>query len=120
MIERGLRELGEDFIKEVYEGPPRIKCKRGIVEFNLPQKLLKEADVLIVDEAAGIPVPMLFAFTERFRKVIFASTIHGHEGAGRGFSLRFLRALQQNREINLYKIELKEPIRYAPNDPVEE
>lgn len=121
MIERGLRELDEDFVKETCEGLPRIRCGRGVVEFNLPQKVLREnADVLIVDEAAGIPVPILFTFTERFRKVIFASTVHGYEGAGRGFSLRFLKTLQQDREINLHKIEIKEPIRYAPNDPVEE
>ncbi|MEM2272807.1 MAG: GNAT family N-acetyltransferase [Candidatus Bathyarchaeia archaeon] len=121
MVEKGLNALDEKFTKETYEELPRIKCGRGIAEFNLPQKALKkDADVLIVDEAAGIPVPILFAFTERFRKVIFASTVHGYEGAGRGFSLRFLRTLQQNKEINLHKIELREPIRYAPNDPVEE
>lgn len=120
MIERGLEALGESFLKEVREGMPRIRCKRGGIEFNLPQKALREsADVLMVDEAAGIPVPILFAFTERFPKVIFASTIHGYEGAGRGFSLRFLRALRQNKEIVLHKIEIKEPIRYAPNDPIE-
>lgn len=121
MIERGLEALNEHFTKEVYEGLPRIRCGRCVAEFDLPQRVMKEdADVIIVDEAAGIPVPILFAFTERFKKAIFASTIHGYEGAGRGFSLRFLRALQQNKEINLYKVELKEPIRYAPNDPVEE
>lgn len=121
MIERGLEVLNEKFTKDVHEGLPRVRCKRGIVEFHLPQRALKEAaDVLIVDEAAGIPVPLLFTFTERFPKVIFASTVHGYEGAGRGFSLRFLRALQQSEEINLHKIELKEPIRYSPNDPVED
>jgi len=119
MIEKGLNVLGHKFIKD-YGDIPRIKCKRGVVEFYLPQRALnEECDVLMVDEAAGIPVPILFTFTEKFSKVIFASTIHGYEGAGRGFSLRFLRALQQNKEINLHKIELKEPIRYALNDPVE-
>ncbi|MEM1674208.1 MAG: GNAT family N-acetyltransferase [Candidatus Bathyarchaeia archaeon] len=121
MIEKGLDALGEKFSKEMVESLPRIKCGRGVAEFSLPQKVMgKDADILIVDEAAGIPVPILFAFTERFKKVIFASTVHGYEGAGRGFSLRFLKTLQQNREINLHRVELKEPIRYAPNDPVEE
>ncbi len=121
MIERGLNVLREKFIKEQHGGLPRIKCRRGIIEFNLPQKALRgDAEVLMVDEAAGMPVPLLFTFTERFPKVIFASTIHGYEGAGRGFSLRFLKALQENKSINLYRFELKEPIRYAPGDPVEE
>ncbi|MEM2442237.1 MAG: GNAT family N-acetyltransferase, partial [Candidatus Bathyarchaeia archaeon] len=120
MIEKGLEVLNESFVKEIREGMPKIKCRRGSVEFDLPQRALREsADVLMVDEAAGIPVPLLFTFTEKFPKVIFASTVHGYEGAGRGFSLRFLKALQQNKEINLQKIEIKEPIRYAPNDPVE-
>ncbi|MEM3745241.1 MAG: GNAT family N-acetyltransferase, partial [Candidatus Bathyarchaeia archaeon] len=120
MIEKGLETLGMNFTRETREGMPRIKCKRGSVEFNLPQKALKEsANILMVDEAAGIPVPLLFTFAEKFPKVIFASTVHGYEGAGRGFSLRFLRALQQDKGITLQKIELKEPIRYAPNDPVE-
>jgi len=121
MIEKGLNALREKFIKEQRGGSPRIKCKRGIIEFSLPQKALREeAEILMVDEAAGMPVPLLFTFTERFPKVIFASTIHGYEGAGRGFSLRFLKALQENKSINLYRFELKEPIRYAPKDPVEE
>jgi len=119
MIEKGLNVLGHKFIKD-YGDVPKIKCKRGVVEFYLPQRALnEECDVLMVDEAAGIPVPILFTFTEKFSKVIFASTIHGYEGAGRGFSLRFLRALQQSKDMNLHKIELKEPIRYALNDPVE-
>ncbi len=121
MIERGLNALRKKFVKEQRGGALRIKCKHGIVEFSLPQKALRgEAEVLMVDEAAGMPVPLLFTFTERFSKVIFASTIHGYEGAGRGFSLRFLKALQENKSINLYRFELKEPIRYAPKDPVEE
>lgn len=120
MIERGLNALNEKFFREQRDEQPKIKCKRGTVEFMLPQRALREeADILMVDEAAGIPVPLLFAFTERFPKIIFASTIHGYEGAGRGFSLRFLKALQENKGINLFKIELKEPIRYAPNDPIE-
>ncbi|MBS7606500.1 MAG: GNAT family N-acetyltransferase [Candidatus Bathyarchaeia archaeon] len=120
MIEKGLNALNERFFREQRDELPRIRCKRGTVEFMLPQKALREeADILMVDEAAGIPVPLLFAFTERFPKIIFASTIHGYEGAGRGFSLRFLKALQESKGINLFKIELREPIRYAPNDPIE-
>jgi len=120
MIERGLSALNDRFVREQRDGSCRIKCKRGVVEFIPPQKALKEsADMLMVDEAAGIPVPLLFALAERFPKIIFASTIHGYEGAGRGFSLRFLKALRESKGINLFKVELKEPIRYAPNDPIE-
>ena len=120
MVERGLTALKRKFVKKSGEAVANIKCGRSIIEFSLPQRALrKNADILIVDEAAGIPVPILFAFTGRYRKIVFASTIHGYEGAGRGFSLRFLRALEQDKDINLSRIELKEPIRYAPEDPVE-
>ncbi|MEM3104405.1 MAG: GNAT family N-acetyltransferase [Candidatus Bathyarchaeia archaeon] len=121
MAEKGLKTIGEDVEREYVENLTfKLSCNRGVVEFVQPYRLLKEkAEVVFVDEAAGIQVPLLFEIAEKFPKVIFASTVHGYEGAGRGFSLRFLRALQQDKGITLQKIELKEPIRYAPNDPVE-
>jgi len=122
MVEKGLKTMNKKAVKEHYDGwITRIKCKLGVVDFSHPHKALSEkADVLMVDEAAGIPVPLLFKFTQRFPKVIFASTIHGYEGAGRGFSLRFLKTLEESKDVNLHRVELKEPIRYAPGDPVEE
>ena len=122
MIEKGLKTMDKKAIREYYDGRiTGIKCKLGTVDFSHPHRALNEkADLLMVDEAAGIPVPLLFKFIQRFTKVIFASTIHGYEGAGRGFSLRFLKTLKESKEFNLHHVELKEPIRYAPGDPVEE
>ncbi|MCD6538504.1 tRNA(Met) cytidine acetyltransferase [Candidatus Bathyarchaeota archaeon] len=122
MAEKSLKEMDEKVSKEFSEKwTSRIKCRFGVLEFEHPHRALGEkADVLMVDEAASIPVPLLFKFIQRFPKVIFASTIHGYEGAGRGFSLRFLKTLEENKGINLHRIELREPIRYALGDPVEE
>ncbi len=122
MAERSLKALDERVSREFSEEwVSKIKCRFGSLEFKYPHKVLGErADILMVDEAASIPVPQLFRFIRRFRKVIFASTIHGYEGAGRGFSLRFLKALEEDGGINLHRMELKEPIRYALGDPVEE
>ncbi len=79
----------------------------------------KKRDLVIVDEAAGIPVPMLFRILNQAKKVIYSSTIHGYEGAGRGFSVRFLRSLREFKRIDLKTFQMTEPIRYSPVDPIE-
>jgi tRNA(Met) cytidine acetyltransferase len=74
-------------------------------------------DAVIVDEAAALSVRLL----ERFLaapKVAFATTIHGYEGAGRGFSVRFRDRLDESDHA-VVETGLDEPIRYAAGDPVE-
>ncbi len=91
------------------------------IDYIRPYSLLSEdgRDIVVVDEAAMVPLPLLYAIHERFNRVIYASTIHGYEGAGRGFSLRFLKYLRSDKNTKVVEYELKEPIRYAPDDPVE-
>ena len=74
--------------------------------------------VLLVDEAAALPIELLRAAARRFRRVAFATTVHGYEGTGRGFEVRFLESLDRLRP-GWRRIELTEPIRWAPGDPVE-
>jgi tRNA(Met) cytidine acetyltransferase len=80
----------------------------------------KDADIWIVDEAASIPIPFLIFLSRRYKKCIFSSTVHGYEGTGRSFSIRFLNRLRRYYGRRLVEIEMKEPIRYAANDPIEE
>jgi len=90
------------------------------VEYAIPRRALLEreyADIIIVDEAAGIDVNVLEKITESVRYTVFSSTIHGYEGAGRGI-LRFLRKLERE-DIEIEKIHLDEPIRYGRGDPIE-
>ncbi|WP_423745238.1 tRNA(Met) cytidine acetyltransferase TmcA (plasmid) [Haladaptatus sp. SPP-AMP-3] len=75
------------------------------------------ADVVFVDEAAALPVRMLERFL-RFSRVAFTTTIHGYEGAGRGFSVRFRDRLDEG-DHDVSDVALAEPIRYAPGDPIE-
>ena len=75
-------------------------------------------DVLFVDEAAAIPYRLLLKMARRARSPVFSTTIHGYEGSGRSFSVRFIQGLTQER-FDLRKVKMEEPIRYSPDDPVE-
>lgn len=79
-----------------------------------------KGDIVVVDEAAGIHVPLLYKILEAHNRIVFSTTIHGYEGAGRGFSVRFLKRLKNMENVELYQYEMSEPIRYNFNDPVEE
>ena len=90
------------------------------IRFVSPYKALFERpQILVVDEAAGIPVPMLHSLLKTSSKAVFSSTIHGYEGIGRGFGLRFMSTLRSMKKLHLEEVELREPIRYAPGDPIE-
>ena len=97
-----------------------IKAK-GIEILYLPpiECLRTRGDIIAVDEAAALQVPMLFAIHRRYNRAVFSSTIHGYEGAGRGFSIRFLSELRKDPETNILEYEMSEPIRYSADDPVE-
>ncbi|MDG5761097.1 tRNA(Met) cytidine acetyltransferase TmcA [Natronococcus sp. A-GB1] len=92
----------------------------GRVRYLEPTAALEDceaADVVIVDEAAAFPVATLESLLAADR-IAFATTIHGYEGAGRGFSVRFRDRLAES-EHTVTERTLAEPIRYAAGDPVE-
>ncbi len=91
--------------------------KKFFVEFRNPAEVsAKKYDLLIVDEAAGIPVPILLKFT-RAKRVVYSTTVHGYEGTGRAFAIRFLGEVKKRGKVR--ELEMREPIRYASDDPVE-
>jgi tRNA(Met) cytidine acetyltransferase len=102
------------------ESPQHLETDRGAVRF-LPAAdataLPGDPDVVIVDEAAALPVNVLSSFLEA-PAVAFATTIHGYEGAGRGFSVRFRDELAAS-DHEVTDCSLSDPIRYAAGDPVE-
>ncbi|MFM4731110.1 tRNA(Met) cytidine acetyltransferase TmcA [Aeromonas salmonicida] len=92
----------------------------GLV-FCSPDRLVHEAlqpDLLLVDEAAAIPTPLLEAMLARHSRIVFATTEHGYEGTGRGFHLRFKRVLDRQTP-DWQEIHLAEPIRWSTRDPLE-
>jgi tRNA(Met) cytidine acetyltransferase len=119
--EKALNILGVEYEKSFVKGlTVTLKSKLGIIDCVSPGRLLKRnADVVFVDEAAGLPVPLLFRILRNFRKIVYSSTIHGYEGSGRGFRVRFLKALKQEPKISLYEFEMETPIRYGVGDPIE-
>ena len=97
----------------------------GPVRFVAPNVLATEdlgadVDVILVDEAAQLPVPVLQRIVHRhpLARVAFATTARGYEGTGRGFMLRFLAWLASDPRPHAH-LTLDAPIRWAPGDPVE-
>ncbi|MDW2178689.1 tRNA(Met) cytidine acetyltransferase, partial [Vibrio sp. 1637] len=93
----------------------RLEVGYGYIQFIAPDELLSslpECDLLLVDEAAAIPVPMLKQITEHYHRLVFSSTIHGYEGCGRGFTLKFIEWLQQQRS-GMKTYHMQQPIRWS-------
>lgn len=96
--------------------------KRHLLQFMPFDALLRsdiKADLLLVDEAAAIPTPVLQQLLQRFSRVVFASTEHGYEGTGRGFQLRFQQYLTEHTP-NWRKLHMQQPVRYQQADPLEQ
>ncbi|XP_024941592.1 RNA cytidine acetyltransferase isoform X2 [Cephus cinctus] len=99
---------------------------------------LSQAELLVIDEAAAIPLPYVKAMLGPYL-VFLASTINGYEGTGRSLSLKLLQQLRsqtspgnthekssKNSEKNavvgrqLHELTLEESIRYKSGDSVEQ
>ncbi len=91
------------------------------LRFAAPDGLLRETQrprLVLVDEAAAIPTPVLTRLLQRHARIVFATTEHGYEGSGRGFTLRFRKALDTLTR-RWREVRLEHPIRWAPGDPLE-
>lgn len=109
---------------------------------------LSQAELVVIDEAAAIPLPLVKKLMVPC-VVFMASTINGYEGTGRSLSLKLISQLRKQsatlsgsttaagsssaalvpaaggagaRKLGgkaLQEVELAEPIRYNPGDPIE-
>lgn len=99
----------------------KFTTKYGVVEFLPIDQLLHQskcANLVLVDEAAAIPIYLLEQLLSRYSRLVFSSTIHGYEGAGRGFTLKFQQTLTSIFP-HWRALHIQEPIRWRVNDPLE-
>ncbi|KAK3237670.1 N-acetyltransferase 10, partial [Cymbomonas tetramitiformis] len=109
---------------------------RQTVQYISPESAerVQHAELLVIDEAAAIPLPVVKALLGPYL-VFLCSTVNGYEGTGRSLSLKLISQLReqgvkqgnqahaQGKMITggrlLKEVQLQEPIRYAPGDPIE-
>jgi len=122
-VETLFRHACETLGDQLAEASPGILSSRagGRLRFMPVRELLTlrpEAEVVLVDEAAAIPAPLLKSVLLGWPRVAFATTVHGYEGAGRGFAIRFRQVLDQSTP-QWQSVTLSEPVRWTLNDPLE-
>ncbi|MDH5019880.1 tRNA(Met) cytidine acetyltransferase TmcA [Halobacterium rubrum] len=91
----------------------RIRFAKPPAAADLPG----DPDAVFADEAAAIPVRLLESLVG-CQRLAFTTTVHGYEGAGRGFDVRFRDRLAET-DHEVHETSLVDPIRYAGGDPVE-
>ena len=99
----------------------RLLQDQKSISFVAPDDLIRhpqETDLLIVDEAAAIPAPLLRSLLENHSRIVFSTTTHGYEGTGRGFSIRF-RSVLDRVTPGWRSLKMKTPVRWAEDDPLE-
>lgn len=99
-----------------------FKTQTSSLNFLPPDELLQllpQLDVLIVDEAATIPLPLLMQMQAKYSRVIYSTTVQGYEGSGRGFILKFKKLLQEQHS-NLQVLHLTKPVRWDNDDILED
>ncbi len=99
-----------------------ITCGNCLVEWCTLENLSindPEYDVVIVDESASFPIHWLYRLTERYKKLIFATTLIGYEGSGQGYALNFSQYLKRNSKL-FVETSLQAPIRWSETDLIEQ
>ncbi len=95
-------------------GDGRLLLREPSAQLEDPQ----DCDLLVVDEAAALGLDALQRLLERHKRIVFSTTVHGYEGSGRGFLLRF-RELVAQAMPGVRQLELKQPVRWGIGDPLE-
>lgn len=109
---------------------------RQTVQYIQPQHHAKlaQAELLVIDEAAAIPLPIVKNMLGPYLTFI-CSTVNGYEGTGRSLSLKLIQQLrEQGAKVassnagegtamsggrSFREVQLQEPIRYAVGDKLE-
>ncbi|XP_015795903.1 RNA cytidine acetyltransferase-like [Tetranychus urticae] len=99
------------FNQKIQYVPPKEMSENSLMK--------KSAELIIIDEAAAIPLPIVKSFLGPYL-VFLSSTIDGYEGTGRALSIKLIEQLRnESNKSKLKEIKLEESIRYADGDQVE-
>jgi tRNA(Met) cytidine acetyltransferase len=99
-----------------------ITYQGNTLSFKPVDQLLNNQEninIVLVDEAASLPIHVLIKLANKFPRIVFSSTAHGYEGSGRGFEMRFIEQLSQLKP-DFKRIYLLQPIRWYKNDTLEQ
>lgn len=100
----------------------RLSAGSSALEFIAPKDLCegkRSAAMVLVDEAAALSLPQLHDILTQYPRIAFATTVHGYEGSGRSFEVRFTEILDAHNP-GWRQVQLQIPIRWAPGDPLEQ
>ena len=114
--------------RHVREVPTQIvinknKNHRQVIQFVPAHECfskLGSAEILVIDEAAAIPLPVVKQLVSTGNHLtLMSSTVHGYEGTGRALSLKLVNEIKRNVSFVVSELELVTPIRYSLHDGVE-
>lgn len=112
-----IRSTNPDFSKSIIR-INIIKRNRQTIQYIFPTDthLLNAADLLVVDEAAAIPLPIVKKMLGSYI-VFLSSTVNGYEGTGRSLSLKLMSQLKKENNapppvsnmyfLNMYEMSLE-------------
>jgi len=75
---------------------------RQTIQYIQPQDsaYLSQAELLVVDEAAAIPITLVKKLMGPYM-VVLSSTVHGYEGTGRSLSLKLIQSLREQNQARI-------------------
>jgi tRNA(Met) cytidine acetyltransferase len=114
---RGLRSLGVQFkARRDREGfTVAVWGSWGRIYHAEPDSA-KPSGMIVFDEAAAVGIARVRRLSWKSGRVLAATTLHGYEGSGRVFQHMVEEVLPKP----MVSVELVEPTRYPPGDPLEE
>lgn len=100
----------------------RVRAHAGVAaapSFLAPEAVSPDPSLLLIDEAAALPLGRLARLVADNPRCVLTGTVHGYEGSGRGLILRLARTLRATARA-VQQQHLSEPVRWPADDPLEQ
>jgi len=107
--------------------PEKIRCVgEGTLEWVAPDNpalFNGHCDIVFIDEAASLPIPVVLNIITNHKQWLFSTTLQGYEGSGSGFIHKLIPKLHahlnesEGKYVNI--VELHTPLRWLRHDPIE-